>query len=302
MAVASLANERSPRHAPRWQVWLSFVAQIVLVVALGSVDDLLHALTHQNNAQLALANAARVEGFEAAHGLWVEPAVQAFFTHAHDFFGTVVGYAQLVPLFNAIYGLGHVGITLAFAVWMFLYRRPLFAFVRNIFVFTNALAILTYEVFPLAPPRLANALRFRYDGNPYHFIDTVFGSGGSLKLDFNEFAAMPSLHVGWALIVSLTVFMVVRPLALRVLVLLYPVLMLTTVIVTGNHYVADGLGALAALGVATTVALSIEWWRSEEQSLITVIRRLNGLRYSRADGAVAQSRIEAPEVERRTAA
>lgn len=278
MALASLANEGTTQRRGALRTWLSFIAQVVLVVILGSADDIAHALTGQNSMRVALDNALRVVGFENAHDLWIEPALQTFFTHTHDFFGMVVGYAQMIPFFNAMYGLGHVGITFAFALWMFLYRRPLFAFVRNIFLFTNALAILTYEVFPLAPPRLASGLR--YDGHPFHFVDTVFSLGSGLKLGFNEFAAMPSLHVGWSLIVALTLFMVVRSRVLRFAVLLYPVLMLTTVIVTGNHYVADAFGALVALAIATAVALSLEWWRGDERTLAGVLSRLSALRYS----------------------
>jgi hypothetical protein len=278
--MVSLANGRVQRRAgPLW-TWLSFCAQVLLVVALGSADDLLHALTGQNNQHIALANAARVVTFETAHNLWVEPALQTFFTHAHALFGTVIGSADIVTAFNLMYGLGHVGITLAFALWMYLYRRPLFAFVRNIFLITNALAVMIYEIFPLAPPRLANGLHLQYDGRPFHVVDSVFGAGKGLKLGFNEFAAMPSLHVGWSLIVALTLFMVLRPLALRLAVLLYPAVMLTTVIVTGNHYVADGLGAAAVLVVATAFALGIEWWHSEERTLRTVLRRLHELRHA----------------------
>lgn len=282
MAIASLANERLPRRARALWTWLSFIAQVVLVVALASSDDLLHALTGQNNAPLARANAARVVTFETAHNLWVEPALQTFFTHAHDVFGTVIGYAQFAPIFDGIYGLGHVGVTFVFALWMFLYRRPLFAFVRNIFLITNALAVVTYEIFPLAPPRLTSALRLHYDGKPFHFLDFVFHAGKGVQLSFNEYAAMPSLHIAWALIVALTLFAVARPLGVRLLVLLYPALMLTTVIVTGNHYVADGLGAVAAIAIATTLALAVEWWQSEERSLRAVLLRLYALRWSGA--------------------
>jgi hypothetical protein len=300
--MASLANGRSQRRAgPLW-TWLSFCAQVLLVVALGSADDLLHALTGQNNQNIALANAAQVVTFETAHRLWVEPALQIFFTHAHDLFGTVIGSVDVVAAFNLMYGLGHVGITLAFALWMYLYRRPLFAFVRNIFLITNALAVMIYEIFPLAPPRLANSLNLRYDGRPFHFLDPVFGAGKGLKLGFNEFAAMPSLHVGWSLIVALTLFMVLRPLALRLAVLLYPAVMLTTVIVTGNHYVADGLGAAAVLAIATAFALGIEWWHSEERTLRTVLRRLHDLRHAEQVAPRQWADAEQPHTPARSAA
>ena len=85
----------------------------------------------------------------------------------------------------------------------------------------------------------------------------MFGGGGGVKLSFDEFAAMPSLHVAWALIVGLTVAYVARAPLARLLGLLYPLVMGTAVVVSGNHYIADGLGAIAVLSVSFLIVTII---------------------------------------------
>jgi membrane-associated phospholipid phosphatase len=271
--------------------WLYVAGQLGLVAGIELSDDWAHALAPQANAASGLANAVRVMDFERAHDLWIEPGLQRFFASTHHVFGRTIGWNEVRPVFDAIYGQGHVLFTAAFAFWLYFFRRPLFAFVRNIFLLTTLLAVVLYEAFPLAPPRLAQDLW--YDGHPFHFLDAVFGDGG-LKLDFNEYAAMPSVHVAWALIVGLTVWWAVRPTVVRVLGLIYPFLMVITVIVTGNHYLADGLGAMVVVGFAFLLAVALGM-RRYRRSFTQTVRCLYALRYRRTLGVVAATPAQADE-------
>ncbi len=237
---------------PSWREWRSFVLQLILVVGIELSDDTVRGLMAPRPVGPALVNAVHVMDFEQAHGFWIEPSIQRFFEQPHHLFGLMIGWEQVVPLVNALYGLSHGLVTCAFAIWLFWRRRLLFPFVRNVFLFTTALAVLLYNAFPVAPPRLATGLR--YAGHPYHFVDTVF-VGGGVNLSFDQYAAMPSLHVAWALIVGLTLFWTARPLVVRLFGLVHPVLMSLSVIVTGNHYIADCLGALGVVVVAWLLAL-----------------------------------------------
>jgi membrane-associated phospholipid phosphatase len=79
----------------------------------------------------------------------------------------------------------------------------------------------------------------------------------------------------------LTLAWAAQPLAVRLLGLLWPVLMLTTVIVTGNHYISDGLGALAVLILSFLPALFIERWRGNDPTCIRTLARLQRLRHHR---------------------
>jgi hypothetical protein len=247
----------------------------------------------QSDSRVGAQHAYDIVSFESAHGFWVEPGWQLFFEHTHHVLGTPISWDQVVPVANGIYLFGHVLITLFFALWMFVYRRGVFAFVRNIFFATNALALVLYEAYPLAPPRLTTGLG--YDGHPYHFVDTmwqVLGANGKVvgtQIGYNEYAAMPSLHVGWALIVALGLAWTLRSLVPRLLILLYPPIMLVMVVITGNHYIMDAVGAAGILVLATVLALLYAWWRAGWGSFQALVRDLNDRRFVPFAGATGSS-------------
>lgn len=256
-ASALLLRANEPyTGSPSARDWLFFALQVALVVCVELSDDVVHLLTGRNNAQQGVLDALRMVQFERLHGLWIEPALQSFFERTHHVLGHAIGWMQVVPLFDTVYGPCHVLVTLTFALWVYLRRRHLFAFLRNVFLLTNGLAVLLYEVFPMAPPRLTPGLHFH--GHAYQFQDAVFGAASGLRIGFNEFAAMPSVHVAWALIVGLSLAYSARLFVVRLLGLLWPLLMILTVVVTGNHYVTDALGAVLVLCCATLLALVVE--------------------------------------------
>ncbi len=267
---------RLRRGRTTWRDWVYLLANVLLVAAVELTDDFAHALVPRTNANIGLANALHVANFEAAHDLWIEPGIQSFFAHTHTYLGITVSWSQVTTVVDMLYGQGHILFTLAFAVWVFMCRRALFAFLRNIFLLTNTFAVLLYESFPLAPPRLASGLR--YDGHPYHFLDAVFGGARGLKIGFNEYAAMPSVHVAWALIVGLTLAWAAKPLLIRALALSYPVIMILVVIITGNHYLLDALGAIGVVLASGVLVTLYTWWRQGGDSFIAFVGHLHALR------------------------
>jgi hypothetical protein len=150
------AHWLAPLRSATRREWLFLSAQIGLVAGIELSDDAAHAVLPPVNAAAGLANAVHVMDFERAHGVWLEPGIQRFFASTHSMLGRTVGWAQVRPIVDALYGEGHVFFTLAFALWVFFWRRSLFALIRNVFVLTNVLAVVLYETFPLAPPRLAS--------------------------------------------------------------------------------------------------------------------------------------------------
>jgi hypothetical protein len=263
--------------------WIAFAIQILLVALVEVGDDLLRGRVTAQDPRVGIANALRVEKFEAAHGIWLEPGLQLFFREPHRILGMTLHWATAVTAVNLLYTFGHVLITLGFALWLYLYRRPLFGFVRNAFFLTNALALVGYEVFPLAPPRLTVGLV--YNGHPFHFIDTLYqvlGANGKIEgsqIGYNEFAAMPSLHIAWALLVALALLCTARSRPARAFAAIYPLLMLVTVVVTGNHYLMDAAGAAAAVTGAVLIALGLHTYRSRAGSLAEACRQLWGKRF-----------------------
>jgi hypothetical protein len=255
---SSATIDRAPAF-PSWQEWLLFIVQIVIVAGVEVSDDLLRGKVFPRDVAETQANAERVVQFEASHNFWVEPAIQRFFEQTHHFLDLSMTWQQVVPLANSLYGIAHGLVTALVAAWLY-WRRPKdFAFVRNIFLFSTALSVAVYNAFPVAPPRLATGLR--YEGKPFHFVDTVF-VGGGVNLSFDRYAAMPSLHVVWALIAGATLVILARPPIIRAIGVLHPVLICTAVLITANHYIADCLGAMAVVVIAYGLALVVSRWQA----------------------------------------
>ena len=245
---------------PAWREWFWFALQVCLVVGIELSDDTIRGFFALRPIAPTQVNAVRVMEFEQSHDLWIEPGLQRFLEQTHHLLGLTVSWGQVFPVANAWYGLLHGLVTVVVAAWIFWRRRWLFPFVRNVFLFATALSVAIYNIFPGAPPRLATGLR--YEGHPFRFIDTVF-EGSGINLSFDQYAAMPSLHIAWALIVGLALAWTARPLVVRLLGLSHPVLMSVAVIVTGNHYVADCLGAAAVVVVAFCLALLVSQRKQE---------------------------------------
>lgn len=149
-----------------------------------------------------------------------------------------------VPM-NYFYALAHFVVTIGVLVW--LYRRhPLqYRPMRTALYVANVIALGGYWLYSLAPPR------FMPDEG---YVDTlkVFGTWGSyasgdLARASNQFAAMPSMHIGWALWAGLAIFWLNRRSWLRWLGIVYPILTLVVIMATANHFILDAVGGAVAL-------------------------------------------------------
>jgi len=181
----------------------------------------------------AVANAERIISFERASRTFFEP-------HLQDF---VTGSETATRLFNLVYSHSFLAIVAATVLWLYFADPARYRLYRNALAISTALALALILVFPVAPPRLMPELGL---------ADTVVTLGNEHAFA-NEFAAVPSLHVGW---LALTGFVLALPLAgwRRWLVGLGPGLgMGATVVVTGNHYWVDGV-----IGSAITVGPAVE--------------------------------------------
>lgn len=203
-------------------------------------------------ASLAYANAGRVVDLERALGTFVEPRLQK----------SVLDHPWLIDIANWMYVNSHFVVTTTFLVWLYLFRNQHFAFVRNMFMVAMGLALLGYALYPTAPPRLLPA-----DG----FTDTIASftnlnqDGHAASLLINKYAAVPSMHCGFALMVAGTMIAIVRNRLGRVLWALYPLVVFAVVIVTGNHFWFDGLvGAFVAAVSALVAHRLLARFRPEE--------------------------------------
>ncbi len=160
---------------------------------------------------------------------------------------------HLESFFSTYYMLGFGPLIAATLVWLGLRHRDEYRRLRTWLLVSIAIASIGYILLPTAPPRLVDGIGI---------VDTVglsghdTGSVGGVK--FNPYAAMPSMHVGWSVLIGLIGFRVARRRAVKALFLLHPVVMALTVTATGNHYFLDSLvGALVALTAVAIVGLRV---------------------------------------------
>jgi hypothetical protein len=196
---------------------------------------------HVNVGQLtALAyhNGLVVANFEITHGFFFEQRFQALVIHDRFLMYSVYFF----------YAFAHLFVTLGFLVWVYLRRNYAFAFVRNLFYVTSALALAVFMLYPTAPPRLFPYLGFKDPSQTLHMTPAGGAQAGALL--YNPYAAMPSLHMGFSLIVGLSLVVVGKRLWLRIIGGMYPVLMFAVVIVSANHWILDGLSGAATVAVS----------------------------------------------------
>jgi PAP2 superfamily len=148
------------------------------------------------------------------------------------------------------YDNAHFVVTLALLAWVWWKRADLYRPLRNSLVLVNVIGFVVFWLYPVAPPRMLNG-----------YTDVVasthaFGSWhtGSLASHANQYAALPSLHMAWAAWCTLALWRISRRAWVRVLALLYPCMTAFAVLATGNHFLLDIVGGLAALAVAVLLA------------------------------------------------
>lgn len=243
--MANLPIPRMPRRLAGAPLWMR---EIVLLGVLYGFYEVVRGLHHGPPA-VALQN-----GWDILHwerGLDLDP--ESVLTHA------LVHVTALAVPAAYFYSTMHYIITPVVMVWIFRCRRGQYRMARTSLVIGTSIGLVLFWLVPTAPPRLlANA----------HVPDALFdlrhwgwwGGDGSVPRGLggltNQLAAMPSLHVGWALWSGFLIARYARRRWVRVLGALYPVMTMFVVLATGNHYLLDvvagaavmALGGLGALG------------------------------------------------------
>ncbi|KAF5993286.1 phosphatase PAP2 family protein [Streptomyces sp. WAC00263] len=215
------------------------VRELLLVVGLFVVYKVGRQLADGHTAE-AFRNANRVWDWERTLHLPREGSVQGALLHSDT----------VVHLANTYYATVHFPATVAFLVWMYLRRPVHYVWARRVLAAVTAAALALHLTFPLAPPRLLAAAGLVDTGQVYG--PTVYGAHPATDEMANQFAAMPSLHFGWALMVAIGLIAATRS-RLRWLWLLHPLLTLLVIVGTANHYWLDAIVATALLGIALAV-------------------------------------------------
>lgn len=191
----------------------------------------------------AMSHAHDVVNAERALHIFHELDIQRYF----------LAWPPVIKFFNVWYGTAHFVVTIGVLVWMFRRRASRYTYWRNVIMITTLLALVGYIVYPLTPPRLLDP--------HFGFEDTLktigglwnFESGAVAKAS-NQHAAMPSLHVGWAVWCAIATVSLLQNVWLKVLMSIYPFVTILTIVATANHYWLDVAGGLFILGLGLSIA------------------------------------------------
>jgi len=243
LAVSGIVYVRATHRGATQSTWLPKGWPDALhQLGLFAIADLLYETVRgvsEGSTALAFANGRHVADLEQGMGLFFEQGLQSW----------VMGSRLVVDLANFMYVNSHFVITTAFLVWLYLRHNDRFYFVRNMFMVAMALALVGYVAMPTAPPRFFPELGF-VDTIAYYA--EVRHDSAFVALFFNPYAAIPSMHVAFSLMIAVPAIMIVRRKAAKVLWALYPPVVTFVVIVTGNHWWFDG--AVGAVVAATAAA------------------------------------------------
>ena len=228
-----------------------WVAGQVLVVMVGVfVYFRVRGITDAS-VDVAQAHAGDVVRVERWLGLDIEATVQA----------PVLSSQTLATAANWVYVWGHWPVIVATMAWLVWRHRGIFRRLRDGMMVSGFLGMAVFVSYPVAPPRL-------FDRG---LVDTVTQSSEAYRYlqppaFVNQYAAMPSLHAGWDLLVGLAILGAGATVTLRAVGALMPVLMTWAVVATANHYVLDVAAGIALALIGHVVAVHLERRRSANRA------------------------------------
>ncbi len=192
----------------------------------------------------ALQNARDLVEWERSTGWLVEQVAQQL----------IIGSAAVAVVFNLLYTLPHFLAVLGFLWWVYHRRPTAYPFARNVFYLSSLVSFVVFVVYPVAPPTAVPEL---------DVIDTM-AKYGPASYDMgadpfrNSVAAMPSVHIVYAMIAGVGFATLARSWWIRILASLYLPLSILVIVVTGNHYLVDAAGAAVPLAIAAPAAWLIQ--------------------------------------------
>ena len=234
---------RAWQMSSRWlpQGWLDALRQLVLFGGAYYAYRIVRGFTDGDTATAtAFAHARELVSAERSLGLFFEPGLQDF----------VLSQAWLSDFANFMYVNSHFIMTTTFLIWLYLARNHAYYYVRNMFMIAMGLALVLYALYPTAPPRLLPE---------WGFTDTVAEAVGpaaqnTAEVLYNPYAAVPSMHVAFALMIAIPAMKLVGNRVLRLAWATYPAIVTFVVVVTANHFWLDAAFGAAVAGISAVTA------------------------------------------------
>jgi hypothetical protein len=230
------------RTLPRLRPRSKLLAEILLIGSALPLYYLVRGSAHERVGE-ALVRGTQLVKFEKSLGIFWEAELQRL----------VLDYDWLVQFLNGFYLYGHLPVIGALAVWMYFRHHREYLLMRNTFLISGAIGLVVYVTFPVAPPRFLPE---------WGFVDTVmneYDTGRPLTPSFfvNEYAAMPSLHFGWNLLVGVAVWLASTNIFLRTFAVTMPPLMLVDIVLTANHYFVDAVAGVLVVALGAVIAVGV---------------------------------------------
>ena len=272
-AGAHRRSHPADRNGLRW--WKEVLFGIAVYVVYSAVRNRFGSA--DGDPGPAFEHARQIIRLEKAMFLYVEPDVQSWYLG--------LPANGLIRVWNVFYGLAHFLVTLVALVWLFRRDAQRYPLWRNTLAITTCVAVVGFAAYSLMPPRLlddpgefgacqvyapeaaaaAEPGALTAEGcDRFGYVDTVATYGGwisfgneGMKDVSNQYAAMPSMHIGWATWSTLVMVPLLRRRWAKVLAMAHPFATLTCIVVTGNHYWIDGVGGLICLGIGYAAARAV---------------------------------------------
>ena len=207
----------------------------------------------EGSYDVAVAHAHDLVGVEESLGIALEDRLQQPFLTSDT----------LATIANNVYIYGHWPVIVATMLWTAWRHRTAFLRLRDAMIVSGLVGMAVFVTYPLAPPRLAEL----------GMVDTITRDNTAYRVlqpaaFTNQYAAMPSLHSGWDLLVGIAIVTAAGTAGLKVIGYAMPTLMVISVVGTGNHYLLDVVAGLALVLVAHTVALALERRRARRRARV----------------------------------
>lgn len=239
------------RGVDRVRGWLavrhSLPAELVLVVGLYALYESTRSVV-AGRRDIALRHADDVVSIERSLHMFVEGSVER----------TAERVSGLTSTLGVLYLSLHIALTGLLLLWLHQRRPHAYPFFRTTLLLVSAVALIGYLTFPTAPPRLSvDLLNSGIDRLPVNI------NKGLVSDLYNPYAAVPSMHAAYALVVGAALLLQGRHWLIRVAGLAYPLFVVFIVVATGNHFLFDvGVGALVDVLAATAAVLVLRGARA----------------------------------------
>ncbi|MEO5874127.1 MAG: phosphatase PAP2 family protein [Streptosporangiaceae bacterium] len=231
-----------PRKVP--PVW----RELLLIVLFYAAYTVTRIVLSPTGTETAFVHAQEVMRWEDELGINFELTLN----------GHLLDHERLAFLANLFYLSAHFVVTTGIAVWLYRRRPAHYQWLRGGLMLATAVALVGFWLYPLAPPRFLPSAGFV---DPVVFFGTpgLYSSGASTTMA-NQYAAMPSMHAGWALWCGIALVFLADRWWLRLLGVLYPVTTILVILSTANHYLLDAvIGNMIILSALSATWLLYRW-------------------------------------------